>query len=152
MYRSTSHRNLIVVDKENGGKADSLNVGVNLASGDLVCAIDADTFIEPDSLLRLVEPFIRRDGLLAIGGTVRVANGSRIVRGGMASPRAPRRFLAGTQVVEYLRAFLFGRLGWQLLGGNLVHLGGPSASSIAKPCWPAGAMPTTAWERTWSSW
>ena len=59
LYRSLRHANLVVVDKVNGGKADALNAGLNLATGELVCAIDADTLIEPDALLRLVRPFLR---------------------------------------------------------------------------------------------
>ena len=68
LYRSRRHGNLLVVDKENGGKADALNVGINFASGDLVCAIDADTLIEPDSLLRMIRPFLIGDEVVAAGG------------------------------------------------------------------------------------
>jgi cellulose synthase/poly-beta-1,6-N-acetylglucosamine synthase-like glycosyltransferase len=123
LYRSRSTANLVVVDKENGGKADALNAGLNVASGDLVCAIDADTVIEPDALLRVVRPFLGRDDVVATGGTIRVANGSVIRSGRVVLPRAPRRFLPGVQTVEYLRAFLFGRLGWNRMGGNLIVSG-----------------------------
>jgi cellulose synthase/poly-beta-1,6-N-acetylglucosamine synthase-like glycosyltransferase len=123
VYRSRAHGNLVVVDKENGGKADALNVGLNVAGGDLVCAIDADTLIEPDALQRMVQPFLERSDTLAAGGTVRVANGAEIRNGRVLSVRAPREYLAGIQAVEYLRAFLFGRLGWNRLGGNLIISG-----------------------------
>ena len=69
LYRSRSHPNLVVADKENGGtKAGALNAGLNLATGDLVCAIDADTLIEPDALQRMVRPFLAGDEVLAAGG------------------------------------------------------------------------------------
>jgi cellulose synthase/poly-beta-1,6-N-acetylglucosamine synthase-like glycosyltransferase len=123
IYRSRSTANLLVVDKENGGKADALNAGLNVASGDLVCAIDADTLIEPDALLRVVRPFLDRDDVVASGGTIRVVNGSAVRAGRVVVPRVPRRFLAGVQAVEYLRAFLFGRLGWNRIGGNLIVSG-----------------------------
>ena len=123
LYRSRTHPNLVVVDKENGGKADALNVALNLASGDLVCAIDADTIIEPDALQRLVRPFLASDTVIAAGGTIRVANGSLIRHGRIIETNAPRHLLAGFQVIEYLRAFLFGRLGWNRLGGNLIISG-----------------------------
>lgn len=123
LYRSQSHPNLLVVDKENGGKADALNAGLQLATGELVCAMDADTLIEPDALLRMVRPFLLSDDVLATGGTVRIANGSLVHRGRVVTPRVPRRALIGFQVVEYLRAFLFGRLGWNRLGGNLIISG-----------------------------
>ena len=123
LYRSRTHPNLVVADKENGGKADALNVALNLASGDLVCAIDADTLIEPDALQRMVRPFLSSDTVVAAGGTIRVANGSVIRRGRIVDTNAPRHALAGFQAIEYLRAFLFGRLGWNRLGGNLIISG-----------------------------
>lgn len=122
LYRSHSHPNLLIIDKEHGGKADALNIGLQLATGELVCAVDADTLIETDALLRLVRPFLMRRSVLAVGGIIRVVNGAG-VRGGQVLPRAPRRALAGFQVVEYLRGFLCGRLGWNLLGGNLIISG-----------------------------
>ncbi|HEX9935792.1 MAG TPA: glycosyltransferase [Longimicrobium sp.] len=123
LYRSRTHPNLVVVDKRNGGKADALNAGLNLATGDLVCAIDADTLIEPDALIRMVRPFIDDDRVIAAGGTIRIANASRVESGRVVETRVPRRALPGFQVVEYLRAFLFGRLGWNRLGGNLIISG-----------------------------
>ena len=123
LYRSSVNQNLVVVDKRNGGKADALNAGLNVASGDLVCAIDADTLIEPDGLLRMARPFMHSDDVVAAGGTIRVANGSEVKGGRVQVYRPPRTPLAGIQSVEYLRAFLFGRLGWNRLGGNLIISG-----------------------------
>ncbi|MFN2506590.1 MAG: glycosyltransferase [Acidimicrobiales bacterium] len=123
LYRSRAHPNLVVVDKQNGGKADALNAALNVATGQLVCAVDADTIIEPEALLRMVRPFVTRDDVVAAGGTIRIVNGSEVRNGRVTSLRVPRRALAGFQVVEYLRAFLFGRLGWNRLGGNLIISG-----------------------------
>jgi len=123
IYRSTTSAGLVVVDKVNGGKADALNAGVNVASGELVCAIDADTIIQSDALLRMVRPFLNRDDVVAAGGTIRVVNGSRVSGGRVVEARAPRGALPALQAVEYLRAFLTGRLGWNRLGGNLIISG-----------------------------
>ncbi len=123
LYRSRVNPNLLVADKENGGKADSLNAGLDLATGGLVCAIDADTLIEPDALLRMVRPFLRSDDVLAAGGTIRVVNDCDVENGRVRKVRVPRSFLPAVQVIEYLRAFLFGRLGWNRLGGNLIISG-----------------------------
>lgn len=123
LYRSRSRPNLLVMDKENGGKADALNVGLQMATGDLVCAIDADTLIEPDALLRMVRPFLLSEDILAAGGTIRVVNGSLVHGGRVVTPHPSRQALAGFQVVEYVRAFLCGRLGWNQLGGNLIISG-----------------------------
>ncbi len=123
MYRSRTRPRIVVLDKENGGKADSLNAGINASRWPLVIAVDADTLIEPNAMLRLTRPFLLSQRIAAVGGTVRVANGSVIRDGRVLEPRVPSRFLPGVQVVEYLRAFLYGRLGWNRLGGNLIISG-----------------------------
>ena len=123
LYRSRTRTRLLVIDKENGGKADSLNTAINASRFPLVIAVDADTLIEPDALLRLTRPFLLGREIAAVGGTVRVANGCVVEHGRVTDARVPRHFLPGVQVVEYLRAFLFGRLGWNRLGGNLIISG-----------------------------
>jgi cellulose synthase/poly-beta-1,6-N-acetylglucosamine synthase-like glycosyltransferase len=123
IFRSQTFPNLIVVEKEKGGKADSLNAAMNVASSELVCALDADTILDPDGLRRLVRPFIRSEGVVGAGATIRVANGCTVSQGRLAAERGPHRALAGIQAVEYLRAFLFGRPGWNRLGGNLLISG-----------------------------
>lgn len=123
IYRSEREPRLVVVDKVNGGKADALNVGLNVASGELVCAIDADTLVAPDALQQLVAPFVSDPDTVAAGGNIRLANDS-VVRGGRIGELVvPRSWIAGVQVVEYTRAFLVGRLGWNPLGGNLIISG-----------------------------
>ena len=123
LYRSKLYPNLLVLDKENGGKADALNAGLNVATGELVCAVDADTLIEPEALRRLVRPFLFDPGVVAAGGSIRVVNGATVRDGRVAEYHVPRRALPGLQVVEYARAFLSGRLGFNRLGGNLIISG-----------------------------
>ena len=123
LYRSRTRSRLLVLDKENGGKADSLNAAINASRFPLVIAIDADTLIEPDALLRLTRPFLLGREIAAVGGTVRVANDCTVKDGRVTDARVAGRLLPGIQVVEYLRAFLFGRLGWNRLGGNLIISG-----------------------------
>src|SRR5947207_15959170 len=123
LYRSSNYPSLDVVEKENGGKADALNVGLSFARGELVCAMDADTLIEADGLQRMVRPFLYATDVVATGGTIRVVNGSQVKHGRVEKTSVPTNFLAGIQVVEYLRAFLFGRLGWNRLGGNIIISG-----------------------------
>jgi YaiO family outer membrane protein len=123
LYRSRSRSRLLVVDKENGGKADSLNAAINASRFPLVIAVDADTLIEPDALLRLTRPFLLGRQIAAVGGTVRVANNCTVKDGRVTDARVPGKAIPGIQVVEYLRAFLFGRLGWNRLGGNLIISG-----------------------------
>ncbi|HEY7193224.1 MAG TPA: glycosyltransferase [Gemmatimonadales bacterium] len=123
LYRSRSRSRLLVIDKENGGKADSLNAAINASRFPLVIAVDADTLIEPDALLRLTRPFLLGREIAAVGGTVRVANNCTVTDGRVTDACVPARIIPGIQVVEYLRAFLFGRLGWNRLGGNLIISG-----------------------------
>jgi YaiO family outer membrane protein len=123
LYRSRSRSRLTVLDKENGGKADSLNAAINASRFPLVIAVDADTLIEPDALLRLTRPFLLGRQIAAVGGTVRVANNCTVKDGRVTDARVPGKVIPGIQVVEYLRAFLFGRLGWNRLGGNLIISG-----------------------------
>ena len=122
-YRSRTWSKLLVVDKHNGGKADSLNVALDAARFPYVLACDADTLIEPDALLRLARPFLFDQKIAAVGGTIRVVNSCTVDDGRVTDARVDGRWLSGIQTVEYLRAFLFGRLGWNLLGGNLIISG-----------------------------
>lgn len=124
VYESAAYPNLVVVDKVNGGKADALNAGLNLGLYPLFCAIDADSILEGDALLRLVRPFIEFPGVtIAAGGVVRVANGCDVRAGRVREVRVVRRPLPLIQIVEYLRAFLFGRMGWSK-GNSLLVISG----------------------------
>src|SRR5439155_899859 len=123
LYRSRSRSRLLVLDKENGGKADSLNAAINASRFPLVIAVDADTLVEPAVLCRLTRPFLLGRQIAAVGGTVRVANNCTVTDGRVTDARVPAKAIPGIQVVEYLRAFLFGRLGWNRLGGNLIISG-----------------------------
>ncbi|MBX3175058.1 MAG: glycosyltransferase family 2 protein [Gemmatimonadaceae bacterium] len=122
-YRSRRHARLLVLDKENGGKADALNAAMNSARHPFVVAVDADTLIEPDALVRLARPFLLGANVAAVGGTIRVANNCVVELGRVVEARVDSRWLGGCQTVEYLRAFLFGRLAWNWLGGNLLISG-----------------------------
>jgi len=124
VYISRQVANLTVVSKENGGKADALNAGVNAARFPLVCAIDADALLERDALLRVVKPFMDRPReTVASSGIVRVANGCIVRDGTVTEVHTPRSHLAALQVVEYLRAFLTSRTGWSRLRSLFVISG-----------------------------
>jgi cellulose synthase/poly-beta-1,6-N-acetylglucosamine synthase-like glycosyltransferase len=123
VYRSARFPNLRVIDKVNGGKADSLNAGINASRYPLFCGVDADSILQRDSLEKVVEPFLRDPTVVATGGTVRVANGCRVSGGFLTKVGLPNNLWARFQVVEYLRAFLFGRLGWSAMNGVLIVSG-----------------------------
>jgi cellulose synthase/poly-beta-1,6-N-acetylglucosamine synthase-like glycosyltransferase len=123
VLRSRRHPNLWVIDKENGGKADALNSGLNYCQTPLFCAMDADSLIEPEALIRIVRPFLEDATTVAAGGVLRIANGCVVKQGRVVDVRLPKNFLARLQVLEYLRAFLSGRMGWDALDATLVISG-----------------------------
>ena len=122
-YLSTLDRRLVVIDKVNGGKSDALNAGLNLCWTPWVCTVDADSILEEDALLRALRPALEDDQIVATSGIVRIANGCRVGGGRVTRVGLPREPLALFQVVEYLRGFLEGRLGWSWLNGLLIISG-----------------------------
>jgi cellulose synthase/poly-beta-1,6-N-acetylglucosamine synthase-like glycosyltransferase len=115
---------LVVVSKDNSGKADAVNVGVNASGEDLVAIVDADSLLDPDALLVVTRPFADDPlRVVATGGVVRIANGCTVVAGRVTGIRMPANWLARIQVVEYLRAFLLSRAGWSRLGALILISG-----------------------------
>lgn len=115
---------LVVVSKDNSGKADAVNVGVNASGEDLVAIVDADSLLDPDALLVVTRPFADDPlRVIATGGVVRIANGCTVVAGRVTGIRMPANWLARIQVVEYLRAFLLSRAGWSRLGALILVSG-----------------------------
>ena len=124
VYRSQTHENLLVVDKENGGKSDALNAGLWLTDQELFCAVDSDTILDRDALLDIVRPFLEDpEKMIASGGTIRVANECVIENGQVKEVHLPKTGLAGLQVMEYLRAFYSGRLGLDRVNGLILISG-----------------------------
>ena len=123
IYRSFAHPDLVMIDKENGGKADAINAGINAARFPIVCVIDADSLLEEHSLARAVLPFIEDVDTIASGGIVRIANGCRVERGRVTEVRLPGSHLAMFQAVEYLRAFLAGRVAQSAANALLIISG-----------------------------
>lgn len=113
LYMSRTHPELWVVDKLNGGRSDAVNAGINVARGDLIAVTDADSVLEPDSIALVVQPFVDDPGgCLAVGGIVRIANGSTFDGGRLDHVGVSRNPVAAIQVLEYLRGFLGGRVAW----------------------------------------
>jgi cellulose synthase/poly-beta-1,6-N-acetylglucosamine synthase-like glycosyltransferase len=116
--------NLLVVSKENGGKPDALNVGINVVRTPYFCTLDSDCLLERDALLRLMHPIVKSPvNTVVSGGIVRILNGCDVKEAQVVKVRLPETRLERFQVVEYLRSFLFGRAGWDILGGTLIVSG-----------------------------
>jgi cellulose synthase/poly-beta-1,6-N-acetylglucosamine synthase-like glycosyltransferase len=122
LYRSAVDARLVVIDKEAGGsKADAVNAGLNAATSPYVCVVDSDSLLERDALLRIMVPILEDPKrVVAVGGIIRVLNGSEIHGGQLQRVRLPRKSIEVIQVIEYLRAFLIGREAWAQ--GNMLMI------------------------------
>lgn len=125
IYYCPEDDRIIVVDKVNGGsRADAVNAGINASRYPLFCAIDADSILERSGLKRVVKPFLEEPELtIASGGVIRIANGCDIKSGFFEKARLSNKSLPRFQVVEYLRSFLFGRMGWSVINSLLIISG-----------------------------
>jgi cellulose synthase/poly-beta-1,6-N-acetylglucosamine synthase-like glycosyltransferase len=123
IFTSIDYPNLIVIDKERGGKADALNAGINVSSYPIFCSIDADSLPERGALLRASRLFVEDKRVIATGGIVRVLNGSKVENGVVTEVRAPRKAIECFQAVEYVRAFFTGRTAWSHMGSLMIISG-----------------------------
>ena len=116
---------LIFVDKENGGKADAINVGINVSNSEYFACIDVDCIIEPEAFLKMVKPIMQagEKRMIAVGGIVWLTNDSEIRDGKLIQVKTPETFIPKAQVLEYIRAFLLGRTAWSKINGLLLISG-----------------------------
>ncbi|NVK53121.1 MAG: glycosyltransferase family 2 protein [Flavobacteriaceae bacterium] len=123
--KNPAFEKLVVVDKENGGKADALNVGLNVSKNDYVACIDVDCLLLEDSLQKMIKPFLEYTDkrVVASGGVIRIANSCKIENGKLLDVNFPKNKLVQFQILEYLRSFLLGRMAWSRLDGLLVISG-----------------------------
>ena len=127
IYKSTNpaFEKLIIVDKENGGKADALNMGLNISNSEYVACIDVDCLLLEDSLQKMVKPFLEVTDrkVIAAGGVIRISNSCIVKEGKLHDVNFPKKLLEQGQILEYIRAFLLGRMAWSRLNGLLVISG-----------------------------
>ncbi|WP_053975195.1 glycosyltransferase family 2 protein [Polaribacter dokdonensis] len=123
--KNPAFEKLMVVDKENGGKADALNFGINISEGTYLACIDVDCLLMADSLQRMVKPFLEYTDkkVIASGGVIRIANACKIEDGKLLAVDFPNKWIERVQILEYLRSFLLGRMAWARLNGLLVISG-----------------------------
>ncbi len=122
-YYNVDYPNLLYIDKENGGKSDALNAGINASSYPLFACLDADSRIEPDSLLKLSIEFLKHTETVVAGGLVRIANGFKIRDGKAGEFSMPQKMIERFQIVEYHRSFLSGRVSWGATNSILIVSG-----------------------------
>ncbi len=147
VYQSRRYANLRMIDKENGGcKADASNAGINGARYGLFMPLDSDTILNRDCLTLLVQPFLLNPNTVGVGGHVRILNGCGVKGGMLTRVGLPKTWLGLFQVLEYSRAFLTSRVGWNhldslpLISGAfglfskeaVIQVGGYSHSSLGE--------------------
>ena len=124
VYVTKDIPNLVIVDKYNGGKADALNTGVNVAKKSFICGIDADSILEGDALLKLASAMLdNTKPVLAMGGNIYPANGFTLNKGQVEKRAIPKESICRFQTIEYLRAFTSGRIGWSALKSLMIISG-----------------------------
>lgn len=126
IYRSVEHPNLVVVDKENGGKADSWNAALNIARYRYVCGVDADTLFDPKALLMAMRVAVNDPGRI-VGVTSQITTArepERVLSAPVGSRRVDGGLLGVYQHLDFVRAFLNNRLAWSRFGFMLCAPGG----------------------------
>jgi cellulose synthase/poly-beta-1,6-N-acetylglucosamine synthase-like glycosyltransferase len=124
-YAGEETSNLLVIDKDQGGKSDALNCGINASRSPYFCSVDADSLLEKDALIRIMAPVLDSNvPVVACGGVVRVLNGV-VVKDDITIQEIelPKKRLVLFQIVEYIRGFMFGRVGWDALNSLLILSG-----------------------------
>ena len=112
------------VDKKNGGKADALNAGINLAHYELFLSMDADSMLQHDSLYHIATPYVRYDNVVAVGGSVKIANQLTLnAQGEVEKIKLSKNPWILFQTLEYFRAFLTTRIWFNRFNGNLIISG-----------------------------
>ena len=123
LYRLKNNNRLLVLDKENGGKSDAINAGINYAHGKYICTIDADSVLDPDALKEVVSPFIDDPGTIVTGGQLAVANGVRLVGNRAQSARVPKNIWVQWQINEFIKSFMISRVGLSKINALLIMSG-----------------------------
>lgn len=124
VYETTAYKvPITLISKENGGKADSLNMGINASRYPYFLCMDADSVLQHDSLEKIVRPVLEEDNIVAVGGVVRPCNDVEIKKGRVVRYRMPRKILPSMQVLEYDRSFLASRILFDKFNGSIIISG-----------------------------
>lgn len=114
---------ITLIKKKNGGKADSLNLGINASEYPYVVCIDADSMLQSDALEKVASCAMESDDIIAVGGLVRIVNDVVVENGEIIDYRLPKKLILCMQVFEYDRSFLASRLLFDKFNGNLIVSG-----------------------------
>jgi cellulose synthase/poly-beta-1,6-N-acetylglucosamine synthase-like glycosyltransferase len=117
IYRGHGAVDITVIDKENAGRADALNAGINAARYPYALCTDADVILDANCLIGAMRRVVEdRQRTIAIGGNIRPLNGSRVHLGHLVEAGVPKNLVPRMQVLEYVRTFLASRPAWSQMG------------------------------------
>jgi poly-beta-1,6-N-acetyl-D-glucosamine synthase len=122
IYRSADDL-MMLIDKENGGKADSINAGINYARGSYICTIDADSILDSRALKEVVRPFITNPFTIVSGGQLAAANDMVLVHNKVVSSKTPSNIWVLWQIIEYIKSFMISRVGLSRINALLIMSG-----------------------------
>jgi cellulose synthase/poly-beta-1,6-N-acetylglucosamine synthase-like glycosyltransferase len=117
------HIKLTLIKKENGGKGDALNTGINVSQYPYFICMDADSLLQRDSLEKIMQPILEDDKIVAVGGLIHVAQSIERMSGNIVGYHLPKNPIIAMQVVEYDRSFLASRILMDGYSGNLIISG-----------------------------
>ena len=123
IYKNRDKVKVILIDKENGGKSDALNLGINVSNYPIFLCVDADSILQRDSLKKIVEPLLESNEAVAVGGNIRVSNQVIIDKGEVIDIKVPKKAIVTFQTIEYLRVFLNSRISLNGINSNLIISG-----------------------------
>ena len=112
VFTSKEVENLIVVDKENGGKADALNCAINTSSAEFVIALDADTVLTKNTINYLIRPVLQDNSIVVTSGSVRII-----------TDNSKNSILNNLQKIEFVNSISLFRTGWNFINANLIVSG-----------------------------
>lgn len=123
IYENDDGIKIVLVNKENGGKSDALNMGINVSRYPLFVCVDADSMLQHNSLKKIVEPFLEDENTIAAGGNIKVSNQVVLGRGRVVDVTVPKKKMVIFQMIEYLRVFLNSRVALNGLNANMIISG-----------------------------
>ena len=116
-------KNILILDKENGGKADAINAGINFCNGDYICTIDADSILDDKALKQVIKPFIKNKNTIVTGGQLAVANDVVLQNNKVVNSKVPKNIWVQWQIIEYVKSFMISRIGLSKINALLIMSG-----------------------------
>jgi cellulose synthase/poly-beta-1,6-N-acetylglucosamine synthase-like glycosyltransferase len=114
---------LLLIDKENGGKADAINTAINIANGEYICTIDADSILDREALQRVLAPMVANKAVFVSGGQLALSNDLIIRNNRVVSARMPRNIWVLWQILEYISTFMVARVSLSRINALLIMSG-----------------------------